>query len=234
MFTKHTNPKSFTRIIILTTFIIALLVINASAQDQAFTDEQLATLKKSANEKLESKIYRSVTTIENFYGEGAKYNSVRKTTVEIVPPDRRHTIYEKRDANGVEIDEWIYIGKKIYHKPNNGDWEEYIPSGGGSGSGFGDGTGDAVQKIMKTHNLKKGEMVNGQKSDLYEIITEWAYESGYSKFYKLRYWFNEEGLFSKTETENTSTKSDDFYRITVDYTYDPNMKIEAPLIKKQK
>lgn len=229
--------KTFIRTFVLAAFVVAGLIINVAAQDElkAFTREELEALKKNASEKLKGKTYRSVETSESFIRQDFIGNFVNKTTYEIVPPDRRRSIIETKEASGVRRDEWIYIGNRTFHKKGDEDWQEISVISEGRGSGGGRGIAIVSEMPEKTveYKLTRKQIINDQETDLYEVINTSRYESGYSIIFKDRTWFNQDGLFVKTEYERTNTNSTGFFRVTKEYEYDPNIRIEAPLIKEK-
>jgi hypothetical protein len=240
---KYDYAKSFPQIIVLAGFVLAFLFINAAAQEKPFTDEELANLKQTAYKKLENLKYRSTRTYESFVSKDSSLNYFSKTISKIVPPNNRHTITETKDSRGLRKEESIFVNGRLFLKYDDGDWKEIIEEGNGSGYGMGRGRGsgsggESNVKITRTENykLEKDQIVNDQKADLYEKTITIRYTSDdfdYSKTNSEKYWFNKDGLFVRTETENTSTYSESFTRSTALYEYDPNIKIEVPIVGKE-
>ncbi|MEZ5428433.1 MAG: hypothetical protein R2747_19340 [Pyrinomonadaceae bacterium] len=219
--------KTLRRTILPVILVLGCFLTDSAAQtDQSFERGDLRTLTRAAYEKLNDLAYRSVRVEENFDGEGG----AEKTISEFVPPDRRHTIIEKKTEKGVKTDEYIYVDGIGYHRTDDEDWQ-IIRGGSGSGSGNGSGIGE-TPIITEERRLVRGQIVGKQKADLYEIVTTHKF-TDHSNIYESRVWLNEAGLFVKTESKTSYGISKKTYRTTVDYEYDPKIKIEAPEIKKQ-
>lgn len=206
------------------------------AQNKTITKEELETKKSNAAKKLEKIRYQSVTSQKN---ESAELTSIYK----FVPPDREHflitikyaeSLSEKLEPFQINVnkyEEWIYIGDKVYFRnAANKKWEK-ITTDGGIGSGIGIGIGTVLNNPIETieYKLTPNQLVNGAVCELYEVIQtirfSWTSET---LVYNYKYWINKNGLFAKTQ--NISSDSEK----TVDYEYNSNIKIEAPLIKKRR
>lgn len=205
-----------------------------SAQSKTITKEEIETVKSNARQKLKEISYRSVTTQQS--------GQIKKIEIyEFVPPDREHFIITQKSPEietygGVKIpannfyDEWIYIGEKIYYRnAANKHWTEIKTDGGiGNGSGNGTGTISETPTITTEYNLTQNQFVNGQESDLYEVIVSRKYSwSSTPSVEKIKYWINKKGLFAKTKYIYPAGES------TVDFEYNSKIKIEIPVIKKQ-
>lgn len=210
-------------------------LVSAAAQSKEITEEEFETVKNNATQKLKNISYRSVTM--------AQTGRIEKTqTYEFVPPDREHFIFTQKSPeittySGLKMlatnfyDEWIYIGEKIFYRNGaNKNWEEtgpnFIESFGGSGNGA--GTYREEPTVTTEYKLTPNQFVNQQNLDLYEKIISRKYSySAKPSVDKYKYWINKNGLFVKTQSTWIAGET------TVDYEYNSNLKIEAPLIKKR-
>ena len=208
-------------------FVLFFLFTNISAQKQSFTEDELQNLRSNADEKLKTVSHRRITVRYNSGGRGFSSMSV----FEFIPPNRSHTITQRKTGKGIVMEEWISIGEKAYYRKANEEWqvakEETVS---GRGTGFGSGA-----KPIKTieYNLIRGQTIKNQKADLYETVTTETYNlenNSYSNTFIKRFWFDEKGLLLKTEEQNKHKSTIQTYNITVDYEYNPkNLKIEAPI-----
>lgn len=211
-------------------FVLFLLFINIPAQKQSFTEDELKNLQSNADEKLKTVSYRRITVRYNSGGRGFSSMSV----FEFIPPDRSHTITQRKTGKGIVMEERILIGEKAYYRKANEEWKVVTGENdyGGRGTGFGSGSeAKPIQTIE--YNFIRGQTIKNQKADLYEIVTTDTYNlenSSYSNTFIKRYWFNEKGLLLKTEEQNKHISTIQTYNINVDYEYNPkNLKIEAPI-----
>lgn len=222
-----------------TAFIFVLMLgtfLNAAAQELTFEDNDLYALKDKARQMLEGKTLR-ITSTEEWFENGSKAPvRLEKSINEVIPPDRSHFVSERQTPQGFERTEYIDIGRQRYIKENKGEWKEFKGSGGGIGSGEGNGSGEDV-KIETTvaRKLKKGEIVNRQKVDLYETVVTQKYIYPTRIYTTVRteaFWFDNKGRYVKTLEEYREGDMKVFSRTTQEYEYDlKNIKIEAPIIK---
>lgn len=80
----------------------------------------------------------------------------------------------------------------------------------------------------------KGETVNNQTADLYQIVTNRKYiypTKNYTDVQTESYWFDASGRFVKILEEYYDGDTKNVSRKTEEYEYDPNIKIEAPVLK---
>lgn len=221
-------------------FVFAFLLsasLNVAAQESTFEDEDFYKVKGQASEMLDGKILR-ITTVEESFENGNKTPvKFEKYINEIIPPDRSHFVVEKKTAKGIERTEYIDIGKERFIKENGGEWKKFEPTGSGVGSGSGSGSGVEPKIETSVKNiLKKGETVNKQTVDLYQIVTNRKYiypTKTYTDVQTESYWFDRSGRFVKTLEEYNDGETKTVSRKTETYEYDPNIKIEAPVLKTQ-
>lgn len=232
--------KLFSKILIIA-FVSTIFLTGVFAQG-TFTESGLKILKNKAEEKLKTTSYRSIYVSKNL-----KTNDVLKKEVsEFVPPNRKHYVIEEiifqikvdpnkpietrfRDSTIEKIPrytEWIYIGEKIFLRQGAKEkWKIYVESGDSYGTGVGYGTGSSVEKpeITVEYKLTSNQILRNRQCDLYEKITTRKYKNSTPFVHTESYWFNEEGFFIGYKSEN------EYQRETIDYEYDPEIKIEAPL-----
>jgi len=230
------SRKSFKAVFSLAIILCAFLSI--SAQENTFKEEDLMALKTAAELKLKGKIYRH-TTIETFYSNGNKTpDSTSKRIVEIIPPDRYRYMSITETPKGTERYEYIQVGERRFSREDNGEWKESTAGGTGSGMGNGSGSGDALYKLETTieRKLKKGEIVNRQKVDLYETVTTFKYiypTKTFTSVWKGTYLFDESGRFVKYEQEYNAGEENSIKKTVEEYEYNPKIKIEAPILSKK-
>ena len=245
---KPRSAFDFIKGLILSTSLLIGVFLNVSAQNKAFTEQELEALKRNAAEKSKTVKYRSVTS--------KKYGKTEEQIIyEFVPPDRKHFIIKKQSPpdrialpNNVltgapgavfkiaavnSYDEWIYVGEKIFYR--NGVekiWKPILPSSETREFGYGNGTGTYSEQPTKTteYKLTPNQTVNRQDADLYEVIVKYKYSYSVNPLvYSYKYWINKNGLFAKTHFDLGSGGE-----TIVDYEYNSNIKIRVPFIKKTK
>lgn len=227
------SKKYFTTAFLLT--FLFFTFSGVSAQENILTTEDLDIvindLVNTANQKIKDKT-RRVTTTSTFSTIGSEVSTRKyKTIWEIIPPDREHFVSENESVEGVKRYEFIRIGDKRFVRENNGEWKEESGNGRGSGNGAGAGI-DAVIERTVERRVKKGETVNNQTADLYEIVTVTKYiypNKTITNSWKQSYWIDKNGLFVRTEDEFQNGEANTISRTVRDYEYDSNIKIEAPI-----
>jgi len=149
---------------------------------------------------------------------------------EYVLPDKIHYVHVQTSEGKTRRTEQIDIGKTKYCKKDDGAWE--IPKGyciGGSGNG-----GPSKVVSMK-YTVEKTKM-NGEKVSIFR----WAiiYKDVYSQngdterlgLWEASYSINNDGYFLREETKDGLMYPETVSTKTIkEYTYDPNIKIEAPI-----
>lgn len=221
-------------------FVIALsffALLDVSAQEATFNDETLYALIRNSKPLMEGKRMRFVTIKEEFEDEGKTFVSSTKSTNEILPPDRSRLVYETKTPRGAERVEHISIGERRFVRRNGGEWEILTPSGGGMGSGIGNGSGDIPQTETTTvRTLTKNVIVNDQKTDWYKSVVSVKFifpTRTYTNIYTESYWFDADGRMIRSASESKYGDTKTVSRQTESYEYNPNLKIEAPIIKRK-
>lgn len=213
--------------------VIICTVLCVTAQESTFDDDAFYNLKEKAETFLDKGVLR-LTIIEQSFENGSKIpNRLEKYISEVIPPDRRRFIVEKKTKNGIERTEYIDIANQRFVKKNNSNWEIFKPEGSGVGSGSGNGGGENVKIEHSTENkLKRGVIINNQKADYYETKTTFKYiypTRTVVSYSKEGFWFDEKGRYVKAIEEGFDEETKSLSQKTTEYEYDPKIKIEAPI-----
>lgn len=232
---KFNFLKNLSNAVLFSGLLIASVFNGNAQQSDTFEEKTLDALKKTAYQKMESKIYR--VTVNETIGRKDNPTSVKdaKYIREVIPPDRSHYISMEKTSDGVKRYEYIRIGEKSFSRTDDGEWKDI--TGSGSGQGSGNGSGDSVKfERSVERKLKRGVSVKNQTTDLYEtvITTKFLYPaSPVTNIGKYSYWFDANGMLVKTEdafsTDDTTQK---IVNRVSEYEYDARIKIEAPVINK--
>ena len=145
------------------------------------------------------------------------------STYEVVPPDRsRYSYVYESDSTTKKYDS-IRIGEKRYIRHESGDWEidKSEPK-----YGIGAGSRATVKLLEKT-------FFNGRAVSVYEVVSDEYFSDSGDWRITSRYWLSEENLLLKTESEIVDKKNNVLSKQISIYDYDPNIKIEAPVIKEE-
>ena len=226
--------RKFFNIIILSGVVFSTLM-SGFAQERAATEQELNALEKNAYEKLKGKTYR-ITMVSRHYknaGDSSPYYFANEVS-EYVAPDRKRDVREVTNEKGANRTETISIGQRKYIKQNNESWKELKSSSDRSFGGF---TGKTLNHETKVEVKYRGKTaVKNQNADLYEITKIRSYDD--PKFRSTtvstdRFWFNKDGMFLKRENESNVDNVKFIVNIVWEYEYDPNIKIEAPIVKSE-
>jgi hypothetical protein len=183
---------------------------------------------------MEGKKLRIVTVDEQFENQSPTPVSFSKSIREILPPDRNRRIYETRTVNGIERIEYIDIGEKSFMRRNDGEWEIYAPTGMGMGNGSGYEDGIPKVEITTVKTLTRGETINNQTVDLYKTVVSKKFIYPTKTFTEIStesFWFDRSGKMLKSIREFQDGARNSLSRTTVEYEYNPNLKIEEPRVK---
>jgi hypothetical protein len=221
--------KIVVRAALLSVFIFCAFM-NISAQvEKKISEQAIRTLLENAAEKLQNKSYRIKSESESYrtvYDSAPSYFT--SETIEYAP-NGYYRISERKTPAGTTASEVIVLGKKRYERVKNGKWK-IASAGNPTGEVLRASRVEPVEETIE-YFYKGREVVNNQNADLYEIKTLTKFKSSdrlTMTVYIQRYWFDQNGLFLKTET--VSGVDDKIISRTVErYEYDPNIKIEAPV-----
>ncbi|MDQ3061947.1 MAG: hypothetical protein M3R14_03665 [Acidobacteriota bacterium] len=205
-----------------------------SAQEKQFTEKEFKEIQAQATEKLQSKTYRLTKTEENFSDREVNPRSVKISILEIVPPNKKREVEELKSPTKNTKEERIWDGKNLYVRENDNDWKKYNGGGSGSGGDFVSGRITTIYKFVEKTNL------NNKTANVYEVemnrkAVKYNQTSRFEVQYveRTKYWISEDGYFLKTVKESEIIGSKSLLRDTWIYEYDPNIKIEAPIMKSE-
>jgi len=213
--------------IIIVSLIVFLNAALIAGQEKTIEKANFLEITAKAEEKLEGKTYRKTTVNETFVARDSKPLKSSKTIFETIPPDRTRWI---RDDETGKL-EAITIGAKRYIRKNGGEWKENY--GGGVGNGIGCGARIESESYTVIENTK----LDGKTVNLYEMKKKLTNvscgEDSRDQVWLERYWITKDGMYLKTEDEYEYVGEHSFRRSTAIYEYDPNIKIEAPVLSKE-
>jgi hypothetical protein len=224
----------------LTTALATLSLFAAAfGQSREITASELTNLKTISTEKQKGLPRREKVTTTG-YGPSDRLESL----LEFGPDDTYHYVIVRK-ANGVETrDEGIHIGFVRYKRQQDGGWVKQplarglggVGSGSGDGSGYGGGTGtgpgSAPPEITETHLYLGTERIDGRKAAHYRkerIIKFRARTDGLVRKVVNEYWFRDDGLLVKSMDEDVLENARSAYRRVVEFQYDKNIRIKAPI-----
>lgn len=225
------------RCIKFSVFLICLLSLNVFGQRKEISKEEYSLANKKAGEKMKTVSYRFVSKNEHYFGDELK--SVETNTNEFVPPDKRHNIFDAKIFDGKKsiLTESISIGNEIYRRENGGEWTKRTKTEANQSPNNPIRTVENNSKFYLTENVP----LNNQTTNLYEVAVEEkvsaptgkANETRETNFYsKEKRWISRDGLLLKLEIESESQQMRKaLTRRVWTYEYDPNIKIEAPVLK---
>ena len=214
--------------------LIFIGFISIFGQDKTISESEFRVVFDKWNQLSKQKTYR-VKVIAESQLNGNVSNFREESYNEFVPPDRRRYVSELKTPTLSNRVETIYIGEKKYTRKNLGEWKEVKVE---------EKSQRKKDKIIIAEQIEYKyigkESLEGQKANVYEqlvkhkITNEKQATESFSTI-KMKYWFGESGLLLKMEmeTEITSGIMKSFSRRTWNYEYDPNIKIEAPIIPKK-
>ncbi len=238
------KQKFFSLIIFLTVLLFSFAVI--SAQEKVITETDFDKIVADADKNIDGKTYRLTETEKYFPDKNGEAESTKINLTEFVLPDKRRTVRDVASIAEFGRYETIWDGKTYYTRKNFEDWQSYRGGGEGSSVGSGDFTSG---KISKIHKYLGTTEIDKQKVKLYSeekmrIANKLTRNSTYQVYYyeNTKYWISENGLLLKIYIESGVEKvitpegakeSKAVTRKTSVYEYDPNIKIEAPIINKE-
>lgn len=216
--------------IILALAFIFICFVNIFGQAKTVSKDEITTVFDKWKQYSKQKTYR-IKTVSEFGVNGISNKS--EDLSEYVPADKQRFVSELKTPTLTTKIETIRIGEKKYTRKDSGEWKEVTiekktpPKGN-------------IKIIVEADEYRYigQEIVSGQNAEIYQrntkhkITSEKNSAESFSTI-KAKYWFNKNGLILKieTETEVVAPISKSFSRRTSIYEYDPNFKIEAPIIK---
>lgn len=213
--------KNKTINLILFSIFTISLAVNAFGQEPIDRAKEFRELQNKSQTILAEKPHRRTTTTEVFDVKGTSPKAKYTSTVEFVPPDRRRYIFTTdKEAEKVEL---IQIGEDTYIKDEKGKWKKNESRS----ESYGRAVASSPARFIEKTSLA-GQVVN-----VYEEESSSYSEQAGRQATTVKYWFNLEGQLLKTESEETNQKTDEISREITIYEYDPNIKIEVPIIKRE-
>lgn len=219
----------------LSALLLCLVSFNVYGQRKEIQKEDFLNAYKKAGEKMKTMTYRFVSKNEHYFGEELK--SVQINTVEFVPPDKFHSIFDAKmfDRNQTLLSERILIGNDEYKRENGGNWIKQTKSGTNQSPNNPIKTVESNSKFYLTENVQ----LDNQTTKLYEVAVETKTsmptgKTGETKetvFYrKEKRWISRDGLLLRLEMEDESQQMRKVVTRQIwIYEYDPNIRIEAPI-----
>lgn len=211
-------------------------------EDNEIKEKDFNVMLINAKKSLDGKTYRLTETEKYFPDKDGEAESTELNIDEFVLPDKTRTVKDISSPTENSRIERIWDGKNLYARKNNESWEKFS-GGGGSGSGDGFRSG----RSTKTYRFLGMTEIDGQQAKLYSeeskrIANKFTQTSRYQVYYfeNAKYWFDENGLLlkiykesgvEKVVTTEGTKESNAITRKTSIYEYDPNIKIETPIIK---
>ncbi len=225
--------KKIVKIFCLSGFIL-LALSNGLAQERKITEEEMTHLLNKATESLRTQPYRRKTTSESFENErGLKpYWYITSTLYEKNNDGYRSVYNSKNKDGGSKTTEMIEVNNRSFTRDNNEAWKEVTQDKLARRIGTITKLADSAEEKIIEYRYVRKDKINKMEYDLYEKKTIRKFRvnnNNYSSIYLEKFWFNEKGQFFKLETITENNKKVTFRSIS-EYEYDPNIKIEIPII----
>lgn len=199
------------------------------AQTREISEQDFKKVEDLAYQKTSAENYRKKLKSQHFHHISDKESYFQRNVTTEHAANGYYEILEDKRGEEVKRTETIEINNRKYLRENNGKWKDITKSEAG---GFGGGSGSEI-KNEKTaeHRYLGKQMVNGQTVDVYEQKITRKYENieGLSVNEK-KIWIDQKGRYLKTETK-TRIGDRNIFQMTVEYEYDPGIKISVPKIK---
>lgn len=206
-------------------FCFSLIFVSGIAAQTEIVSQDFQKLWNGAQEQLAKRPHRKRSLMKTYPDQKTMIPlEIRDITTERIPPDREHSVYEITESNKTRRSEIIRIGSVRYDKNDDGSWRQTTEN---RLSGSGSGSSNVTYFYLGT------EVRNGKTVRLYQAIYRIALRSppGERKFSVTTnsYTFSEDGLllFELRENHDGLLTKPNVY--SVEYVYDPNIKIEAPI-----
>ena len=216
--------------------LILLLVFTAFVagfgQEKVISENEFTAVYDKWKLLSKEKSYRIKETFES-YLNGNPSNHNEDSFSEYAPPDKKRFVSILKTPMFTTKIETIQIGEQKFTRKDEGEWKEVITKE------------NAPPKRNRTISVENNsykyldrETINGQKTEVYEQvikhkITNEKTSVESNSTIKNKYWFDENGLLLKTTTvaEIISGGMTSLSKRAYVYEYDPNIKIEAPVLK---
>lgn len=214
------------RRIVLTFVFLCALSIAVPAQTKQITSSEFYTSNTKAQNLLSDRSWRIETKTETLNG-----TSIAKSITKIherLLPDRERFLTTEKIGDKETRSEYVRIGYMEYRRENNEPWiaKDLRGSGIGSGSGIGG-------NVSCAQYTEEPDSVNGTGArKLRQYLIEQTPEG--LSYDDMVTWLDAGGLFLKsTRVKGLLEPRVEKTQSLVTYEYDPNIKIEAPVIKSE-
>lgn len=180
--------------------------------------------------KQSSKVYersrRIITTDETILA-GVTTKTVMSISDYLVP-DRSHEYSKITAGDKVSETEQINIDYMQYDRKDGGAWTKLDLRQNGYGYGMGSGSGAGLSTQCDQFSVEP-TFLNGMSMQFFD----WISIDGSGKeltFKESKEWIGDDGFpYKKEETKGKLFPRDETHQTVTTYTYDPNIKIEAPI-----
>jgi hypothetical protein len=200
------------------------------AQTREINEQEYETVEDSAFQKTRAEKYRKKLKSQHFQNISDKEPYFQRTVTTESTPNGYYEILEDKRGAESERTETIEINNRKYLRKNNGKWNDITKPKAGNSGGFRLGEAIKHEKTAEYRYLGK-QTVNGQTGDVYEQKITRKYENRIGlSINEEKIWIDSKGRYLKTETKSR-VGDKHILQITIDYEYDPSIKIVAPKIK---
>lgn len=210
---------------ILVLFCVAATA--ALAQTKQITSNEFFTSSSKAHSLMSGRSWRMETKTDTLDGA-----SIVKSITKIherLQPDRERFVMTEKIGDKETRSEFIRIGFMEYRRENNEAWvSKDLRGGGGDGIGMGNSGGFACIQYteeadavggMPARKLRQYSIEKSSEGLSYDDMAIWLDSNGF--------FLKSERIKGLLEPRTEKTKS------VVTYEYEPNIKIEAPIIKSE-
>lgn len=222
------------KFIALSVLLLCFAGSNIYGQRKEISKEEFFDAYKKTSKKAAT--YRIIGKTETYRNN--KLKSVINETREFVLPDKRRFVSETKmfQLNQTFVFETVLIGRDEYKRENNGDWIKRISNAPVKMTNSNNGLVEDNEKFYLTENAK----LDNQTANLYELTVEYKHTrqnaSNETKeifsYLKDKRWISRDGFLLKMELEDElAGLPGNWSRRTWTYEYDPNIKIESPVLE---
>lgn len=199
------------------------------AQILEISEQEFNKVKDSAYQKTSQENHRKILKSEHFHHISDKEPYFQRSVTTETTANGYYEILEDKRGEEIKRTETIEINNRKYLRENSGKWKDITEPKTGS---FGVRTAKAT-KHEETAEFKYlgKQTVNGQIVDVYEQKITRKYEDipGLS-VNEEKIWIDQKRRYLKTETKSR-IGDEHIFQMTVEYEYDPSIKITAPRTK---
>lgn len=220
--------RKYVSAVFLLGLLLGGLTVAAAQEEREITAQEFKDLEIRGYQKLKGRTYRMTMLNETFTDRDLSPEIINTMMSETVQPDRRRFVSEIKSPTINSKVETVWLDGKGYKRKNDGPWEETSP---GSGVGSASGTPIIRKLTRETYRFVGKSALNNQTAGLYESIRHHSNSStGQETISTTKFWISEDGLLLKTLSEFETVGNKSLMRMQIVYDYDPNIKIEAPVL----